>query len=559
MNSQNRKKGGALLATIAVITAIASLVIAVGKNHLDIEPKVSNKEIPIERVDDAIEGIEVLKSNADNTDQYTEEGVFGGTNDIPDLRALYEDSLASRITSSATSFTLVRGTDKEGNTLASSTYPFIIDEGLSTEEFVIADCTGTTCTNVTRGVSIFSGTTTIASLQKTHGRGASVKITDGPILLMHNRLLQGIMRFPNLLNYKDTVLISGSSPTTTLTTKYYVDNVALSGAPDMNATTKGIAEQASGAEAANSTLTGNTTAPLALTTAISTSSPFNTGVNVIPVTGSTGKLDYRFIATSTSDAPRGYLWTASTTFTGTGLTINATSSINATSTNNAPQVNNSVMFGTNTVNIFTAGETISASTLPIPVMYATSSAKVYQVDGNVASTSNFIGYALNNAVVNGNSYVQTSGIVSGFTGLTAGLRYYVQDAVGTIGTTVGTAEIYAGTAISTTAVMIEQNDAGSMQYLGSQVLTCTGGSAVDNTINQPWARHAIVEINTSNGNAIDGSVFISKIGKTSGTVAATDSSGGSAVVSVNASWTGGSLRLTANTGDTCSVTAYYYR
>jgi len=79
----------------------------------------------------------------------------------------------------------------------------------------------------------------------------------------------------------------------------YIDNATTSGAVDAAASVKGIVEVASGLEAASSTPVGggNTTAPLALTTAISTSSAPSSG-NVIPVTQADGNLSASFLADS---------------------------------------------------------------------------------------------------------------------------------------------------------------------------------------------------------------------------------------------------------------------
>lgn len=136
-----------------------------------------------------------------------------GTFQTPDVRALFETSLASRITSTATSFTLTSATDKDGNSIASSTYGFIIDEGTSVEEFVLADCTGTTCTNATRGLSARTGTTTVAALEFAHNRGASVKITDAPSLIFAINVFKGRQNIENPLVYNSSVSISSTTDT----------------------------------------------------------------------------------------------------------------------------------------------------------------------------------------------------------------------------------------------------------------------------------------------------------------------------------------------------------
>jgi len=103
-----------------------------------------------------------------------------------------------------------------------------------------------------------------------------------------------------------------------------------------------------------------------------------------------------------------------------------------------------------------AGATINGATLPVPVYQNKSDNEVYACDGNDTAAMKFIGFAITNST-NGNPIkVQTNGVVSGFSGLAEGEKYYVQDAVGTIGTTPGTQEILVGIAISETALLIQK-------------------------------------------------------------------------------------------------------
>lgn len=224
-----------------------------------------------------------------------EAPVAGATNAIPTSVALFEDSLASKITSTQTTLTLVRGTDKTGTLLASSTYAFIVDEGLTTEEFVLADCTGTTCTNVTRGISPISGTTTVAALQFEHRRGASVKITDGPQLMILSRILNGIGSIPNKISY--TSHPSFSNPTEVVDKKY-VDDTAFSGAGvvDANSTTRGVVELAANCEAASSTPSGSS-GVLVIPASGATSTPGTAALGACKavIANNSGKIDRLFL------------------------------------------------------------------------------------------------------------------------------------------------------------------------------------------------------------------------------------------------------------------------
>ena len=105
---------------------------------------------------------------------------------------------------------------------------------------------------------------------------------------------------------------------------------------------------------------------------------------------------------------------------------------------------------------FTASTTFTGATTPQPVHVSSGTSTAYLADANDKNLLNFIGFA-KNSVVDGNTvFVQTDGIVSGFTGLTVGSKYYVQDAIGTIGNSPGTEEIMVGVAVSTTEIMIQK-------------------------------------------------------------------------------------------------------
>jgi hypothetical protein len=237
---------------------------------------------------------------------------LGASEAVPVTIAFFETTLQDAITSSATSFTLTSATDKDGTTLASSTYAFVIDEGSANEEIVIADCTGTACTNALRGVSARTGNTEVAALKKAHRRGASIKITDAPILMLATRALRG-----------EAIVNFTPDEARDLVTKDYVDSLAL-GTTTVAATTldDGIVELATGTEAASSTATGNSGSPLTLHTRISTSTPPSSGSYVV-VTGADGNIADGFLA-STS-VTQYAVWKASTTIYAATSTHNATS------------------------------------------------------------------------------------------------------------------------------------------------------------------------------------------------------------------------------------------
>lgn len=122
-----------------------------------------------------------------------------------------------------------------------------------------------------------------------------------------------------------------------------------------------------------------------------------------------------------------------------------------------------------------AGATITGATLPVPVYQNKTDNEVYACDANDTAATKFLGFAVSNST-NGNAItVQTGGVVGGFTGLDEGEKYYVQDAVGTIGTTPGTLEILVGEAISTTELVIMK---GKRFLQGTTSFTSTTTTAI---------------------------------------------------------------------------------
>lgn len=219
---------------------------------------------------------------------------FGASTQSSEVRALFTTTLATKITSSATSMTLSSATDKDGTTLASSTYGFIIDEGTSKEELVLADCTGTTCTNMTRGLSVRTGTTTVAALQFEHGRGAEVKITDAPSLIYASNVFRGKQNLDYKLRYNTAQTFSDP---TDIISKDYADSLSFGAIPAASESASGFVELSTGAETASSTSLGGTGARLAIPASLATST-YNSataGLKVV-VTQNNGKIDGNFIS-----------------------------------------------------------------------------------------------------------------------------------------------------------------------------------------------------------------------------------------------------------------------
>ncbi len=122
----------------------------------------------------------------------------------------------------------------------------------------------------------------------------------------------------------------------------------------------------------------------------------------------------------------------------------------------------------------TAGETINGATLPVPVYQSSADGEFYATDANDNTRYRFSGFAITDGT-DGNPFtLQASGVVTGFSSLTQGAKYYVQDAVGTIGTSPGTHEIYVGLAISSTSLLIQkgkQRAIGAFTIAGNTTIT----------------------------------------------------------------------------------------
>ena len=252
-----------LLSSVAIlisgITMFLSGVFSAPPEKINLEPYAKKSDIASVQND-------IFKLQDTVTKQSQK---LGATNAVPSVVALFETSLASAISSSAASMTLTSATDITGTALASSTYGFIIDEGTASQELVLADCTGTACTNITRGISVITGTTTVAALQKSHRRGASVKITDGPQLMILSRIINGIGTFPNKLAYTSTPTLSNALD---IVYKGYADAIANQGAATSTESVGGISELATALEQASSTYLG-VDRPLVLNTRYATDTP----------------------------------------------------------------------------------------------------------------------------------------------------------------------------------------------------------------------------------------------------------------------------------------------
>ena len=179
---------------------------------------------------------------------------------IPRVCALYSSTLADSLSSSGTSFTLTDGNDMAGTAL-SGLYCFIIDEGETSQEFILGTVSSSVVTVSLRGLDPQDAKTERAALKFAHNLGATVKITDYSLIGVLALTANGTEGFPNKLKYNANPTFSDSKE---IPDKKYVDEQVVAGAPGMNTTTKGIAEEATTAEIDANTQTGSTGAELAI-------------------------------------------------------------------------------------------------------------------------------------------------------------------------------------------------------------------------------------------------------------------------------------------------------
>lgn len=322
----------------------------------------------------------------------------------------------------------------------------------------------------------------------------------------------------------------------------YVNSVVAAGAANASTLVKGIIQIATATQTAAGTATGSTGALL-----VPPNSLYNatqSATTIIPVTNTNGKLSQAFLDLTQAFTTTGQ-WTFNTVapLFNVGLVSQASSTfVGNTNLNQPGQVFNSAT---------------TTTSFPLPMVIATSTGKVSTGSSLLASsTIGFIGFSLSNATNGSTLFVQTSGVVSGFTGLTTGKDYYIQDAGG-IGVTPGTIEAYVGTSISTTQLAIEQPH--DMQFMGSVPLQANGVATTS-----AGARIAIAEVNAG-GTGGGGGIYMTLVGHSSGSFTwfASNSGGGSAGSYGTSCSFSTTIVTCSNSGSlssgTPSGTVYFYR
>lgn len=283
----------------------------------------------------------------------------------------------------------------------------------------------------------------------------------------------------------------------------------------------------------------------------------SSGLKVVAGFGSSGQF---LTSNGAGSAPT---WQTSSVNQGDDYTWTGTHNFTSTSTFSATTTLDSMTIG-HTVSPMTASTTLTGLTLPQPVYIATSTdaeaGGVLLADANDQDALDFVGFAVTNASSGETVYVQTDGIVDGFSSLTKGADYYVQDAVGTIGTSVGTYEVMVGTAISDTEVLMRERD---WEYCGTATNTDSSSPYTPSVSVPDCARFAVVDIFADDegvGNAdTKGQFTLFKVGKTSSAYNEVFDQTGDQGCS--GSWSGNTITAScsATTAESFTITAHYYK
>ena len=515
-----------------------------------------------------------------NTESSQKFGSIGFVGTLPTTLA-GSGITSSQVTITVTSLTITQTGQKLAMVDFGTIGYITLEPGVSSrQEF--ASFTGITqntngtavLSGVVRGLSPIAPYTASTSVQFSHGGGTKLIVSNSPPFLntfanqQNNANITGHYVFTTLPNVATTttdamVIANG---TTSLVTYNLLANTSFAGTVDATEVGKGIIELGTALEQASSTISGGSGAATVLQTKYASSSPVVgcavgytaiVGAGCVPVAGLDGKINPNYIATSSA-----YNWSGTHTFNG-AVTTNSSTTFNGTTTISA--VNYTGQF----ISIL-ASTSINTSTSPIPVLISTSTGALVISEADVATTTDFLGFATSTNVLNGaTGTVQISGIVSGFSGLTAGRSYYVQDTRGTIGTTIGSAELYVGIAYSATQILLDRKD-DAWQYLGASGFTSGGayGAAThaDTATVPSNVRYVVVTGNFANNAAatsyLHGTYF--KVGATTGSQGSCSGTVGVPGYATVA-WSGSTITITetascaAATVSSSAYTAYFYR
>lgn len=239
---------------------------------------------------------------------------------VPQTPAQFDTSLAVPQATSDTSMTLASGTLGSGATL-SGFYCFTLDASTPLSEYECGTASTTSptlITGITRGIDPQYGTTSIASLIRSHRVGADVRITDFPTIQQFSNIFNGQQGITNPILYSGVATSTLQSNNNYLASVGYVNSVAISGAANASLTQNGLVQQATALQLAAGTNIGSTGAVLFAPGGVFASSSSST--TLVPVTLTNGKISQGFLDLTQNFSFSGVLSSSATT------TIAATSS-----------------------------------------------------------------------------------------------------------------------------------------------------------------------------------------------------------------------------------------
>lgn len=304
---------------------------------------------------------------------------------IPKIVPLFKTTISAKVSATATEFYLTSINDYKGNEL-SGIYGIIVDKGTTVAEFMIGTITSDKkFTVIKRGLDPIT-LAEDSTLKFAHERGSVVKITDHPILAIMQAMITGSEALPNPLRYADGVQALTDQE---LITRKQLAEAAFAGAPSASQVSYGLVKLSKNPDTGEDSIAASVDDPR------------------IPTQDENNAL-------AGSETP------------------NAVNKFVTEST---------IAHMADSIQDFVAGEDIDGSSTPIPVNLDPITGKVYKTRANDQLDKfrlGFVGFAISTGLTGGLVKVQISGILKKFTGLTPFTEYFIQDTIGTIGTTKGT-------------------------------------------------------------------------------------------------------------------------
>lgn len=363
---------------------------------------------------------------------------------IPTVIALYTDSLATRMTETeSASFTLVRGTDKQDRSL-NGYYGFVIDEGSTSEEFILANCVATACTIVTRGIDIVDGSTSVSTLQHEHRRGATVKISNFPQLAVLSRILNGIESASSTFKFgsgetTDNKYLKADNGTTNLPFLSYNESLGRwQFSDDGVSTITMVTSSAGGLSASTTKAIGITDSKIHLN-ASSTQFGYDASGYLYAIPYFYNAATFKSTITVNG---------AMTVAAGSG-TIYVPTPSDAGMAANKGYVDTNIEYGAVTG---TTGIAVSAG----DALYISSTSTLFKTSSSAASsTFQFVGIAIESASAAATvRYAPPGGKVCAYSGLSAGYSYYLNGTAGQLATTPGSFHAMVGRAVTANCILV---------------------------------------------------------------------------------------------------------